>query len=244
VEQSRRRPTSRLQGSSPGRACGTCARLAWVHCAPALIDGTAIQGSWFDRTKEYSARQRGEEISPRQFAIQETVTLTPLPCWQHEAQAVIQERIRAMVETSKPRRPRSDQKHRRPSSAPKPCKRRNTRTARRVQRSPTLCSSTPFPAAFVASIYDAYQLFLAAFREAAEKLRSGDRSARFPTGSFPPGLPFVTGLPSSCAPGLSCLQSSQTFPNQTHREAGATPLVVAGRASTHWRWRAASPFSA
>jgi hypothetical protein len=50
-------------------------------------------------------------------------------------------------------------------------------------------------------LYDAYHLFLAAFREASEKLRSGDRDARFPTGSFPPGLPFVTGLPLSCVPG-------------------------------------------
>ena len=37
----------------------------------------------------------------------------------------------------------------------------------------------------------AYGLFLAAFREAAERLKAGDRSASFPTGCFPPGLPFV-----------------------------------------------------
>ena len=43
-------------------------------------------------------------------------------------------------------------------------------------------------------------LFLAAFRDASEKLRSGDRNAKFPTGGFPPGLPFVTELPLSCAP--------------------------------------------
>ncbi|MFL6200678.1 MAG: hypothetical protein ACJ76J_16000 [Thermoanaerobaculia bacterium] len=37
----------------------------------------------------------------------------------------------------------------------------------------------------------AYGLFLAAFREAAERLKAGDRAARFPNGCFPPGLPFV-----------------------------------------------------
>ena len=36
-----------------------------------------------------------------------------------------------------------------------------------------------------------YAQFVSAFREAAEQLKTGDRSARFPTGSFPPGLPFV-----------------------------------------------------
>jgi len=30
-----------------------------------------------------------------------------------------------------------------------------------------------------------------AFREAAEKLRAGDRGVEFPPGSFPPRLPFV-----------------------------------------------------
>jgi hypothetical protein len=42
---------------------------------------------------------------------------------------------------------------------------------------------------------EAYGLFLAAFRDAADLLKAGDRSARFPIGSFPPGLPFVRALP-------------------------------------------------
>jgi hypothetical protein len=35
-----------------------------------------------------------------------------------------------------------------------------------------------------------------AYREAAEKLRAGNRDAGFPAGSFPPALPFVGGWPS------------------------------------------------
>jgi hypothetical protein len=69
-----------------------------VHCVHALLDGTPVQGSWFDRTKEYGARQRGEDISPRQFAVTETVTLSPHPCWQHLTPEVVQQKIRAMVE--------------------------------------------------------------------------------------------------------------------------------------------------
>jgi len=38
----------------------------------------------------------------------------------------------------------------------------------------------------------AYSTFVAAFRIAAEKLRSGDLRARFPEGCFPPALPFCT----------------------------------------------------
>jgi len=47
------------------------------------------------------------------------------------------------------------------------------------------------------AMYEAYADFVAAFREAAEKLRGGDRMARFPEGSFPPGLPFVRGCLSA-----------------------------------------------
>ena len=41
-----------------------------------------------------------------------------------------------------------------------------------------------------------YSSFVAAFRDAAEALKTGDLSARFPVGSFPPGLPFVRGHPA------------------------------------------------
>jgi len=40
-------------------------------------------------------------------------------------------------------------------------------------------------------LYAMYGWFVATFREAAEKLRAGDRTARFLAGSFPPALPFV-----------------------------------------------------
>jgi len=42
-------------------------------------------------------------------------------------------------------------------------------------------------------LYAGYAWFVAAYREAAEKLRDGNRTVSFPTGSFPPSLPFVAG---------------------------------------------------
>ena len=40
-------------------------------------------------------------------------------------------------------------------------------------------------------LYEMYGWFVAAFREASEKLRAGNRMVSFPAGSFPPALPFV-----------------------------------------------------
>jgi hypothetical protein len=50
-----------------------------------------------------------------------------------------------------------------------------------------------FSAAARRELWGAYRIFVGAFRQAADKLRAGDRNAVFPLGSFPPALPFVGG---------------------------------------------------
>jgi hypothetical protein len=65
---------------------GLVARLQdWpgVHVAKALIQGEDLTGTWFDRTQEYSARNRGEKFDRLQYATSETLHLSPLPCWKH-----------------------------------------------------------------------------------------------------------------------------------------------------------------
>jgi hypothetical protein len=42
-------------------------------------------------------------------------------------------------------------------------------------------------------LWNAYSLFVAAYRDAAEKLKTGIRDVVFPQGCFPPSLPFVGG---------------------------------------------------
>jgi hypothetical protein len=68
---------------------------------------------------------------------------------------------------------------------------------------PNHTKKSPAPAVHAAgqraarqAFWEAYFTFLAAFREAAEKLKAGDRTTRFPLGSFPPALPFVSAYPS------------------------------------------------
>lgn len=67
---------------------------------------------------------------------------------------------------------------------------------------PNQTKKSPAPAYHAATkaarerLWEAYSAFVATFREAAEKLKAGDRTARFPLGSFPPSLPFVSAYPS------------------------------------------------
>src|ERR1017187_8355150 len=62
---------------------GTPAAWPGPNCIAALTTGAILRGTWFDRSAEYLARQRGETVFPSQFATTFDVHLTPLPCLQH-----------------------------------------------------------------------------------------------------------------------------------------------------------------
>lgn len=171
--------------------------LDWpgVHAAPAILEDKPLQGYWFDRTQEYAARNRGEEYGRLTYATEESFVLTRLPCWQHLSAAEYRARVAALVEGIE-------------------LDARMTRLERQVpvlgvaallrqqpHTQPNKTKKSPAPRFHAASkalrnaLREAYGLFLAAFRDAAELLKAGDRTARFPLGSFPPGLPFVRALP-------------------------------------------------
>jgi putative transposase len=165
-----------------------------AHCVRNLLDGEPIEGTWFDRTQESSARIRGKTIHARQFATSETVILSPLPCWEHLSEGAIRERVAALVQKVEEEAAVS-----RAETASEVLGAAAVRVQKAFDR-PARPKRSPAPLihAFARRVrrelYEAYHLFLAAFRDAADRLRSGDRNARFPMGSFPPGLPFVSAL--------------------------------------------------
>lgn len=64
----------------------------------------------------------------------------------------------------------------------------------------------PCATAQLKALWETYKTFFAAFREAAERWRAGDRDAAFPIGSFPPGLPWwpeAGDRPPAWPPGCS-----------------------------------------
>ena len=162
-----------------------------VHSVTALLNGEPIEGTWFDRTKEWEARQRGEEFGARQFADTEVVNLAPLPCWRHLVGEQYRERIAELVEAIIAQAAAC-----RAATGIEPL---GAAAILRQQpfSQPAKPKKSPAPLVHAASkmvrteMRIAYRWFVGAFREAAEYLRAGDRMARFPRGSFPPGLPFV-----------------------------------------------------
>ncbi len=164
-----------------------------VHCAQALLTGETVTGTWFDETQAYAARRRGEKLDQTRFATLETLSLSPLPCWKHlpeEKQRKLVTDLIADIELE--------------------AAIRRQRTGSQVLGASAIRGQHPFgrpkkpkkspaPLFHAASkairleLYEMYGWFVAAFREASEKLRAGNRLVPFPTGSFPPALPFVAG---------------------------------------------------
>ena len=159
------------------------------HSIPALLEGATIRGTWFDRSAEYRARRRGLDCSTADFASPEFITLTPLPCWaawpENRRRAAVAELLNAIEREAEILR------------AGKPLVGREE-ILRQPPHEPPACSKrSPAPAFHVATraarnaLREAYRAFVTAFRQASERLRSGDRLVAFPDGSFPPALPYV-----------------------------------------------------
>lgn len=74
-----------------------------------------MEGTWFDRTQEYGARDRGEDVAPDRFATREILELDPLPCWKHVSPEQHRQRIAGLVEVIV-----SEAQARRPPPPPSP----------------------------------------------------------------------------------------------------------------------------
>ena len=162
-----------------------------VHFAKSILGGKPLKGLWFNRTDEYAARNRGEDFGRLKYAADEELKLSQLPCWAHLTPEQYRARIAELVEEVE-----AEARADREAKGIEPLGveailRQDPHTR------PNETRKSPAPAFHAASkkarkrFWEEYSAFVAAFREAAEKLKEG-KPARFPLGSFPPALPFVS----------------------------------------------------
>ena len=160
--------------------------LGWpgVSSAQALCRGeTTMKGIWYDRTAEFHARIRGER---KLFPSVQTVRLSPLPFL---AESTTAERREYVVDAV--RHIEQETLERQKETGTKPLGARNVE-----QRDPhdSPDDFLPSPAPWFHCInrqqYRAMRaaraLTVAAYREAAGRLRQGDSDVDFPEGSFHP----------------------------------------------------------
>jgi len=164
--------------------------LVEVTCRTA--QGRALlEGVWYDRTALYEARARGERVGLENVAEKESVTLSPLACWQGQPDEEVQGLVEALIETIE-----------RENHARRIAEGRGALGVKAIRRRhpherPGKLNRSPAPRFHAATreawqrLRDAYQEFAAVFRDAAELLRLGAPHPRFPAGGFPPGIPYV-----------------------------------------------------
>jgi REP element-mobilizing transposase RayT len=164
-----------------------------AHAVRALVEGEILEGLWFDRTREYAARRRGETFDRLQYATREVLELDALPCWKHLSEDERRTRIASMVADIE-----AEAAIRRKRTGVRPLGRAAI-LAQNSHQQPERTKKSPAPAFHAASqavrreLRSFYAEFVAAYRDAAGKLRAGFRNVTFPIGSFPPALPFVGG---------------------------------------------------
>jgi REP element-mobilizing transposase RayT len=164
-----------------------------AHAVRALLGEETLEGLWFDRTQEYLARRRGQAFEYLDYATRESLELAPLPAWQHLTPDAYRERIAELVANLAAEAVAAREASGRESLGGLEIQNQNPHDR------PAKVKKSPAPFCHAATrwarreLREAYSWFYAAFCEAAERLKGGDRNACFPIGSFPPGLPFVSG---------------------------------------------------
>jgi hypothetical protein len=163
-------------------------------------------GLWRDQTEEYEARRsaiaRTNPPNGDDFVTRESFVLSPLPCWAHLDRQEIAENVKALVEAIV-----LEHRERRRGQGIS-CLGRRRISEQGPFDQPRTSKRSPAPFCHAASrdvrvrMISAYREFVAAYRRAVERLRSGlsPLEAGFPQGCFPPGLPFVAPIRAGPAP--------------------------------------------
>ena len=167
--------------------------LDWpgVSCARALLTGEPLRGKWVDRTAFWQARNRGEDVTLDDFTHEREVHFEPLPSMEHVSGESFRALIRDLIEEIEEE---GRAMHRRAGTRPLGVA---AILAQDPEFRPHEVEKRPCPWFHVLdpdlkkSLYTALVMILAQYREAAERLKKGDRSARFPLHTFAPTLGFV-----------------------------------------------------
>ena len=68
-----------------------------VHAAKALVHGEPLEGFWFNRSKEWSAKNRGKDFGRYDFATRYLIHFAQLPAFRHLSPEAYQDRIAQLI---------------------------------------------------------------------------------------------------------------------------------------------------
>ncbi len=164
-----------------------------VHAAVPLLRGEKLEGYWFNKTKEWAARNRGQDVGTYDFATKYRIELAQLPAFRHLSPEAYQDKVsQLIIEIQDRYRAERDgnpvagvekilslDPYEPPTRHPKSSSRPRFHVASRQARD---------------ELWKEYAAFATQYRMASEALRIRRNPAAidwFPTGSYPPASPFV-----------------------------------------------------
>jgi hypothetical protein len=166
----------------------------------AMLEGVPMTGLWFNRTKEFTARLRGEKHDRLAYAEDEEVIISHLLPWAHLSDELNRELVATLVADIEHEHALLHKKNgTEPAGVAHVLSRHYEDRPRNSKRSPAPAFHA-FAKKVRQAMADAYRAFYNAFRAAADALKAGTLDAPFPDGCFPPGRPFVGPVPEM-APG-------------------------------------------
>jgi len=176
------------------------------NMAKAIVDGEPLIGYWFDESKEWAARRRGESFGKYDYAIRYEIEIQPLPAFRHlppeEYREIVAGLITEIEEEAAAKR------------GDRPVVGVETILSANPHKPPQTAGSwrgpkrSPAPMLFYAKSKELldgmkadYDDFVSHYRAAAESLLAAqeacddfDPRSEFPQGCFPPALQFVGGV--------------------------------------------------
>ena len=167
--------------------------LDWpgVSFATALTHGETLKGIWIDRSGYCRARARGRNVTLDDFTEELELSITPLPCWQALDESAIKSRVSDLVSRiAEETRLSHEVDGTRPLGVAAVLSGRPHFRPEELDRRPKPLFHA-FSRRVRESMKEALGQIATAYLEAAERLKGGDLSARFPENCFPPSLPFV-----------------------------------------------------
>ena len=164
-----------------------------VHSAEALVSGEPLIGHWYNRSRESVARQlrKREDVDEEEFATEERLVLSPLPCWAHLPETEWRQRVAHLIEEIEEEGAVARELEEKTSLgvkrilAAKPAHR-----PKKVVKSPKPRFHARKPEVWQ-RMWEAWREVVSAFWEASARLLAGELDVEFPEGTFPPHLPFV-----------------------------------------------------
>jgi len=169
-------------------------------CVSPLLEGKPARGFWFSHTKEWYARRAGKKFDDFTYADEQTIQLTPIPCWADLSEEQYRDRILEMVkEIARDTKAMHRKKGTRPLGAHRILKQRPHAVPRTTKRSPAP-SCHAYHRKLRKLFRRQYRAFVDVYRDSSREFLAGKLDVEFPPFCFRPPLTFMTGSDPTLVP--------------------------------------------